>query len=882
MNLKFILNSDFGRVWRAFLLLLVLCAFCPAIRAAQTVQPRKNIPLNEGWFFSPQDLPDAAQNSVDLSRWEKVNLPHTWNAFDAFDDPPGYRMGIGWYRKEIILPENLQGKRIFLCFEAVGQKAEVFINGKLAGAHQGGYTAFKIEITDDLQKDWTKPQIIAVKADNSADPDLAPPPSADFNAYGGIYRDVSLTAVVPLHFSLDDYASAGVYLDTPEASNEKAVVRVRGGVTNHLNTANGLKVVSTVFDAKGKTVARLESAISATGQKSGTFEQKGVIIKPNLWSPETPYLYRLKTELYSSGQLVDEVSLSVGIRWFSFDPNNGFSLNGKPYKLRGTNRHQDYPGIGNALSNELHENDLRIIKDTGFNMVLLPHYPQDPAVLDAADRSGLFIWAELPLVRQISTSEKYAQNSREMFRELIRQQYNHPSIIIWCYMNEIFLRPLNEPGYVIKTVQLARELEAIARAEDPLRYTAISANRPYDGSDVYNASGLMQIPKIAAWHMYFGWYYGDFKDFGLFLDAQHRRYPRQNIFVSEFGADYDVRLHSLDPGIGDGTAEWARSFHESYLEQLESKTYLAGSGVWAQFEFGSETRGDSRPQINTKGIFTFERRPKDVAFLYRAYLSKEPVLYIAARDWPNRRAPVNAPDIKTTVYPITVYSNLPQVELFVNRRSLGVKEVITKKAVWDAALSDGLNELETRGKFNGKDISDRTEIRLVRRPEPLTADFLQKDGLSINAGSNIQFIDAEGNVWEADQSYQPNGWGFIDGKSGKVSQNIVNTPDDPLYQSFRQGFSGYRFDVPAGEYEIELHFAEPSVEKRGERVFNISANGVNLLKNFDLFNEAGLSKRLIKKFKIRVKGKNGLAVEFQAVKGETVLSALRLRRLSLK
>ena len=530
----------------------------------------------------------------------------------------------------------------------------------------------------------------------------------------------------------------------------------------------------------------------------------------------------------------------------------------------------------------MQENDLKIIKETGFNLVLLPHYPHDSAVLDAADRLGLLVWAELPLVREISTSPKYADIAREMFRELIRQQYNHPSIIIWCYMNEIFLRPLNEPGYVVKTVQLAQSLESIARTEDPYRYTAISANRPYDGSDVYNASGLMQIPKIAAWHMYFGWYYGDFKDFGLFLDAQHRRFPRQNIFVSEYGADYDVRLHSLNPLIGDGTAEWARAFHESYVEQIEARPYLAGSGVWAQFEFGSEARGDSHPHLNTKGIYTFDRRPKDIVYFYQAKFSNKPVVYIVARDWAERRSTADPGNKSGTsaVYPITVYSNLPQVELFINGRSFGEKRLEKfGKVIWEVSLTDGLNKIEARGKSGGKDFSDRTAIRMIIRPEPLTAEFLEKHGLLINVGSGTQLTDAEGNVWEADQPFQSNGWGFIGGKPRRTTQNIRNTPDDPLYQTFRQGIFAYRFDIPDGKYEVEIKFTEANTEKSVERVFSVTANGSKLIEEFNLSKESGLLNAVSKSFKLQVKGGKGLSLDFAALSGETVLSAIRLRRL---
>ena len=319
-------KSNLRRFLPIFLILSAFCIFGATIQVAAIVQPRKEININEGWFFYPDDLPEASQPRFDVSRWQKVNLPHTWNTADVFDDSPGYRTGVGWYRKEFNLPADLFGKRIFLCFDAVGQKAEVFVNGKSAGSHQGGYTVFKIEITDFLQTDRSKPQIIAVKSDNTPDPNLAPPLSADFNQYGGIYRDVSLIAVEPVHFSLNDYGSSGVYIDTPEASAEKAEIRVRSTITSHLSAAAQIKSVSTIFDAKGRLVTRFESTGSTAGQKTLILEQKGKIANPNLWSPESPYLYRIRNELYLDGQLVDEISVLYGIRWFSFDPDQGFLL----------------------------------------------------------------------------------------------------------------------------------------------------------------------------------------------------------------------------------------------------------------------------------------------------------------------------------------------------------------------------------------------------------------------------------------------------------------------------------------------------------------------------------------------------------------------------
>lgn len=845
---------------------------------------RTRINLNKSWKFHPEDI---RLSSTRLSTWQDISLPHTWNAEDTVDDVAGYRTGVGWYRKEIFLSASVKNKRLFLYFEGVNQTAEVFLNNKVAGKHVGGYTACSFDITELIDPKISK-QILTVKVDNSFNPNIPPSSTADFNMYGGIYRDVWLIATDQTHFSLSDYASSGVYVETPEVSAEKATVKIRGLVANQSKNEAVLSVVNTILDASGQSVTAVDSELSAVTHGEAKFEQTVVVNRPKLWSPETPHLYRLKTELYKNGKLIDEVTNPLGFRWFKFDPNEGFFLNGKPYKLRGTNRHQDFVGIGNALSNEQHVRDLEIIKDNGFNTVLLAHYPHDPAVLESADRLGLIVWEELPLVRQISTSSEYARLSGEMLKEMIRQHYNHPSIIMWCYMNEIFLRPLNEPGYVVKTVALAKQLEEIAFREDPARYTAVSANRPYDGSDIYHASGLMQVPEVVAWHMYFGWYYASFKDFGLFIDAQHRRFPNQNIFVSEYGADYDTRLHSLKPAIGDGTAEWARAYHESYLEQIEARKYLAGSAVWAQFDFGSEVRGDSRPHVNTKGIYTSDRKPKDIAYLYRSYLSKKPTLHIASRDWSTRigvkesvksGASVRAARESARVESVTVYSNLPQVELVANGQSLGVQQnSSSRKLVWVVPLKDGMNKLEARGSHDGKPILDRAQIRLILRPEPLAGQFLLKHGLNVNVGDHAEFRDSTGRNWLADQPYKPGGWGYVGGDRRKKPLNVFATVDDPLFQTFFEGISAYKFDVPDGIYEVELRFAEMDFTEKGQRVINVLVNGKNVLTNFDVFASAGKQTAAAHVFLVKVKGGH-ISVDFVAVTGETVLSGIAIRRV---
>jgi beta-galactosidase len=832
--------------------------------------PRSRLNINQKWKFVAADTPGAEDPGLNDSNWSTIDLPHTWNAEDAFDDDPGYRMDVGWYRKILNLDARLKDKQLFLYFEGANQVADVFVNGQFAGRHAGGYTAFVFDISSLVRFDSAgNRNLIAVKVDNRPNENLPPSTKADFNLYGGIYRDVWLVATNMVHFTVNDHASPGIFIDT-KFSNNDATLRARGTIANGGAQPRQLRVRSSLVDASGQFITAMESPLQIGAGGEVRFEQTREIREPRLWSPETPYLYLLRSQILDGTTVLDQMDIPVGFRWFSFDPDKGFILNGRPYRLRGVNRHQDYYGMGNAVPNELHVEDLRKIKAMGLNCVLLAHYPQDPAILDAADRLGLLVWEEIPLVREISTSPEYAHNSKLMLTEMIRQHYNHPSIIIWCLMNEIFLRMRSEPGYVKKVVDLARDLDALARREDPTRVTAIAANRPYDNSDIYNASGLLNIPEVVGWHMYFGWYYEDFAGLGKFLDVEHQRFPRRNLFVSEYGADSDVRIHSLNPRRGDLSTEWAQLYHLSYIQQIEARPYLAGSAVWALNDFGAEARGESKPHVNTKGLLTFDRRPKDISYLYQATFSNTPVLHIATDDWQQRTG--------VEVQPFEVYTNLPTVELIVNQKSQGMKQVDHQRAVWNVVLNDGPNLIEARGHRAGRTLIDRAEVRFRSRPIKLAATRKPFRELAVNVGSTSQYLDAHGRIWEADQRYAPGEWGYEGGSTTSTNRNILGSPDDPLFQTMRQGLTAYRFDVPDGSYEVELRLVEPYFDEPGKRVFAVLLNGRLVLEKVDLVKNYGAAVARSQTFPVHATRKQGVTIHFQASSGEAVLSAIRISR----
>jgi beta-galactosidase len=840
---------------------------------------RARLSLNKGWRYFGGDVNGAEAVEFDDSGWTRINLPHTWNAEDTQDDEPGYRRGVGWYRRVLKVSRTLKGKRLILYFEGANQVADVFVNGRLAGQHKGGYTAFAFDVTDLARFDSRKNEnTLAVKVDNDPDKNI-PPLSADFDFYGGIYRNVWLIATQPVHFNLLDHASPGIYADTPTISDKAAVVRIRAQVTNSDVQSRNVKIVSTVIDQQGRVVATADS--SQQVQAGGEVEFKLLtkpISHPHLWSPEDPYLYTLKSRLYQNGRLVDSVETALGFRWFRVDPDKGFFLNDKALKLRGVNKHQDYAGMGNAVPNALAIRDMQIIKEMGANFVRLAHYPQSAAVLDAADRLGLIIWEEIPIVNEITTSEEFAQSCENMLREMIRQHYNHPAVLMWGYMNEVFLRPHSESRYREKVVELARRLDNIAHNEDPMRLSVMAMHH----SEIYNQTGLADVPQAVGWNLYFGWYEGKFDDLGQFLDDQHKRCPHRLVFISEYGADADRRLHSMNPERYDYTIEWQRLLHETYLDQIDQRPFLAGTALWLAFDFGSESRGESKPHMNQKGLLTFDRQPKDLYYFYQASLSRKPVLHIAVRDWP-KRADVGADNSQSAVgaqevvQRIEVYTNLPLVELEVNRHALGVKSVDKSNHVsWQVPFRNGVNFIEARGSGNNSRSRDPVEIRIFCYLPNLQNSSIGFREIAIDAGSSAQYVDADGTIWMADQPYSAGEWGYVGGTVKRTSRNILGTLDDHLYQFNRQGMKSYRFDVPNGSYKVELLLAEPEFTEVGKRTFNVGINGKTVIENLDLVREGAVLRPFKRNFQVEASGGRGFVISFSG--GNGIVSGIRIKR----
>lgn len=529
--------------------------------------------------------------------------PSTWNAHDAMDDAPGYYRGDSvcttTFRLDSVQPQD---SAYTLCFDGVNQEAWVYVNGDSAGCHAGGYTRFDIDVTPYVRKGDNE---VRVRVSNAYNPDI-PPLSADFTFFGGIYRKSYLKITSDVRIAQD-----GICITTPVVSDSKATVCAAVEVLNPHHRKYSVKQV----------------LVSPDGRQWKLKKGKLTVSNPQLWSPSCPTLYTLVTQLIDrKGNVLDEVRTKVGFRYYRFDPNTGFYLNGKHLKLIGVNRHQDERGYGNALHDWQHERDIRMMKEMGANFLRVSHYPQDRRVMEMCDSLGILCSVEIPVVNAITESEAFTGNSLHMLEEMIRQNRNHPSVIIWAYMNEILLRrpfpSSSERDSIYKqhVVDLAKQLDRRCHELDKERYTMIAF---HDNLRLNQSCGLMQVPQIVGLNIYQGWYSGTFDGCEKMIAKVHATLPDKVLFVTEYGADCDIRLRSASPERFDYTLDYALLFHKHYLDVIRQTEYVAGSAAWNFNDFSSEARGGASPHFNLKGLVTTHRLPKPTYWFYQSELAAD-------------------------------------------------------------------------------------------------------------------------------------------------------------------------------------------------------------------------------------------------------------------
>lgn len=884
-----------------------LVFLCFAVGMFANLSPRMKYSINENWQFIGQDIANAMNTDCDESGWILVNFPHTWNSIDVMDDMPGYYRGISWYRRTINISAENKENQITIFFEGANQEVELFVNGRSAGTHEGGYTRFSFDITKFIQ--FGESNHFAIKVNNRFNENI-PPLTADFTFFGGIYRDVFLVFTNKQHIATTHYASDGVYFCTPRVSNTEAQVEIKTLLSNASATNRKLRVEHTIINPDKKIVLKVSKNIQLLKNSTNISDEQSLVIKnPDLWSPESPSLYSVYTRIYDSktNVLLDEVFQPLGIRWFEFSTENGFVLNGKPYKLIGTNRHQCYHGIGNALPDEIHVSDVKLLKAMGGNFLRVSHYPQDPVVMEMCDKLGIITMVEIPIVNAITENDQFSQNSIEMAREMVFQDYNRPSVLIWAYMNEVLLRlpfkgdSIRNKQYFKSVNELAQEIENQIRKDDPGRYTLLPMHGNFND---YHEAGLTQIPMIVGWNLYQGWYGGKFEQFDVFLDNAQERLKGKPFIITEYGADVDPRLHSFHPVRFDYTQEYANLYHEHYIKTIMNRKYVVGATIWNLNDFHSEERENAVPHINNKGITTLNRELKDTYLHYQAMFALKPTVNIGGQIWKIRGG--NADLNNTCIQPVKVYSNLEDIELLVNGKSLGSMKVENHIAQFEVPFTAGDNVLEAVGENEGKSVRDLLKVDFRLIPSNLKDSSNIFSEINVMLGSKRYFEDkAKSVIWIPEKEYTPGSWGYIGGKSyakptrhgqqPASDSNIKGINEDPVFQTMRIGIEKFKLDVPDGEYTVSLYFAElqsNTVRKTliynlgddainedfNERVFDVSINGAKILSNLNVAKEFGEHQAVVKKVIVNVRDGNGITLNWDAKKGESILNAIRVYR----
>ncbi|RGV16254.1 DUF4982 domain-containing protein [Bacteroides xylanisolvens] len=870
-------------------------------------QQRVVYTINDGWKFTKGSPFEAQLTGCDDSSWETVNIPHTWNDKDADDETPGFYRGPVWYRKQLFIDKSQEGRQAVIYFEGANQEVRFYLNGQFVGEHKGGYTRFCFDITSHLR--YGQENLFAIYVNNVYNPNI-PPLSADFTFFGGIYRDVYLQFMNPVHIATNDYASSGVYIRTPEVNNSAASVEITTLLTNDMPQATEIRVENIICDADGKEVKKTQAEVKlAAGETKADISKKIKIDSPRLWDIDDPYRYMVYTRILDKrkGTLLDEVVNPLGLRWFKFDSEKGFFLNGKGRKLIGTARHQDYFQKGNALRDELHVQDVLLLKEMGGNYLRVSHYPQDPVIMEMCDKLGIVTSVEIPVVNAVTETEEFLHNSVEMAKEMVRQDFNRPSVMIWGYMNEIFLRrPYTEgkqlEDYYRFTEKVARALEATIREEDPSRYTMMAYhNMP----QYYEDAHLTEIPMIQGWNLYQGWYEPDINEFQRLLDRAHKAYKGKVLMVTEYGPGVDPRVHSYQPERFDFSQEYGLVYHKHYLNEMMKRPFVAGSSLWNLNDFYSESRVDAVPHVNNKGVVGLNREKKDVYWFYKTALSRRPILVIGNREWKSRGGVVNTAQ-KECIQSVPVFSNAEEVELFVNNKSLGKKKIEDNYALFDVPFMGGENLLEAVAVAGDNKLRDMLRIQFQLVGSQLKDEAVPFTEINVMLGSPRYFEDRAANVaWIPEQEYKPGSWGFIGGTSYRRKTgfgtmlgsdiDIHGTDMNPIFQTQRVGIKSFKADVPNGEYSVYLHWAELESDKErealvynlgadseqtfaGNRSFGISINGTTVSDDFNVARDYGYARAVIKKFVITVKDGKGVSVDFHKKEGEPILNAIRIYR----
>ena len=629
---------------------------------------RNIVNINQNWYFSKEA---TAVPETLCTDWEAVNVPHCWNAVDGQDGGNDYWRGTAYYAKAIAKADLPEQSRYYLEIQGANSSADVYLNGKALAHHDGGYSTWRVDLTEALADE----NLLVIAVDNAAN-DRVYPQMADFTFYGGLYRNVNIIAVPESHFDLDYYGTPGIKV-TPVMEENDAKTEVEVFLTD---AKEGQIIRYTLMNQEGKVLGTKDTA-----DKKVIFRIKNA----HRWhGRKDPYLYSVKAELVEGEEVLDTVSTRFGCRSYVIDPENGFILNGEEYPLRGVSRHQDRWGFGNALLPEHHEEDIELICEVGCTTIRLAHYQHDQYFYDLCDEKGLVIWAEIPYISNHMPTGR--ENTISQMKELIVQNYNHSSIVVWGLSNEISIA-----GATPDLLENHHILNDMCHEMDKTRLTTMAVVSMCSMDDPY-----VRIPDTVSYNHYFGWYGGETSMNGPWFDEFHKKYPNQPIGCSEYGCEA-LNWHTSDPKQGDYTEEYQAYYHEELIKQLFTRKYMWATHVWNMFDFGADARAEGGENgQNHKGLMTFDRKyKKDSFYAYKAWLNPEPMVHICGKRYVDRVEDVTK---------VTVYSNNPTVELFANGESLGVKEAADHFFYFDVP-----NVGETTLVAKAGELTDESFIRKV-------------------------------------------------------------------------------------------------------------------------------------------------------------------------
>lgn len=819
--------------------------------------------LANNWKFQQNAaMTGPEQPGYNDSSWSTVSVPHTWNRVGYYLNQTvphqntaaneNLYQGNAWYRVSFS-PPSMLNKRVFLQFDAASRVAEVWLNGVRLGQHKGGFSRFRFDATTAMKTNAVN--VLAVRVNNAMPAsgnetaDILPLNKVDFFVYGGLYRPVSLLITPTVHFGLLDAGGNGMYASATNVTSSSATLTVLSEFKNDSNASlTGASVLYKLLDANGNTKASWSAPVTIPIGSKAQVSSTVNITSPRLWNGVAdPYLYRIVGQLYSSQQgVIDQIDQSFGFRDIRIDRNQGLFLNGNRIALRGVSRHQDRETKGWAVTSADEAQDITLIKEMGANTIRLAHYQQSENMNNLADKNGLIVWAEIPLVStftltagQTSATPKFVENARQQLTEMIVQNYNHPAVAVWSIANELDLY-----GTPPNPIPLLTELNDLSHSLDTLKPTTLANCCQGTPNLSSNPSpNLSNITNVIGENRYPGWYYGKASDMGSILDTMYNTSGSQPISLSEYGAGAAISIQTDNPLGGPWNAsgyaqpEGYQSYlHQTILPIINARPYLWGTWVWNMFDFSTTIRkeGDS-VNINTKGLITYDRiTRKDAFYFYKANWSSTPTVHIANGRYTNRNYQVTD---------VQVYSNVPSVELSLNGTSLGTKSnCANATCVWDdVKLASGNNALSATSATASDDVS-------------WYLDPIRTTQVWIAAGRLISQTTSKGQY--GSDNYFTGGTG-----SG----------------SYRYG-SNFSYDIPVnnGTYNVTLTFLEPSSTAASTRVFNVTANGEVVLSNYNVATAAGgINQQVTQTFPVTISNGN-LNLVFTSVTGDAIVSYIEV------